>query len=140
MLIRLCAALSACLPLIAEPHLANIRQLTEGGQNAEAYWAPDGKRLIFQSTRPGWDCDQIYIMNDDGSGQRLVSTGKGRMPAFPNLTSTEDPTTKQLTKQYGIVGVPTIVFLDSAGNEVRSARLSGFEPPEQFLDRAKSVK
>jgi TolB protein len=79
MLIRSCAALLACFPLLSEtPHLANVRQLTNGGQNAEAYWAPDGKRLIFQSTRPGWDCDQIYIMNDDGSGQRMVSTGKGR--------------------------------------------------------------
>ncbi|MGZ8831001.1 MAG: cytochrome c biogenesis protein CcdA [Thermoanaerobaculia bacterium] len=57
-----------------------------------------------------------------------------------NLTSAEDPMTKALTKQYGIVGVPTIVFLDAAGNEVTSARLTGFEPPEKFLERAKSVK
>src|SRR5256714_2494757 len=59
-------------------HLADIVQLTHGGQNAEAYWSPDGKRLIFQSTRPGYECDQIFIMNADGSGQKLVSTGKGR--------------------------------------------------------------
>src|SRR5499427_9733590 len=60
------------------PHLANIRQLTHGGQNAEAYWAPDGRRLIFQSTRPPYECDQIFIMNADGSDQHLASTGKGR--------------------------------------------------------------
>jgi len=59
-------------------HLANIRQLTHGGQNAEAYWAPDGKRLVFQSTREGVECDQIFVMNDDGSNQKMVSTGKGR--------------------------------------------------------------
>src|SRR5499426_4208668 len=58
--------------------LANIRQLTHGGQNAEAYWSPDGRRLIFQTTRPPYDCDQIFIMNADGSDQHLVSTGKGR--------------------------------------------------------------
>lgn len=58
--------------------LTNLRQLTHGGQNAEAYWSPDGKRLIFQSTRAPYQCDQIFIMNADGSGQRLVSTGKGR--------------------------------------------------------------
>lgn len=59
-------------------HLDNLLQLTHGGQNAEAYWAPDGKRLIFQTTRDGYECDQIFIMNTDGSDQHLVSTGKGR--------------------------------------------------------------
>ncbi len=60
------------------PHLANIHQLTHGGQNAEAYWSPDSKRLVFQTTRPPYDCDQIFIMNADGTDQHLVSTGKGR--------------------------------------------------------------
>ena len=59
-------------------YLANLKQLTNGGQNAEAYWAPDGKRLIFQTTREPYKCDQIFIMNADGSDQHLVSTGKGR--------------------------------------------------------------
>jgi TolB protein len=62
----------------AQPeYLSGIRQLTHGGQNAEAYWSPDGKRLIFQSTRPPYQCDQMFIMNADGSDQHLVSTGKG---------------------------------------------------------------
>jgi TolB protein len=59
-------------------HLAELRQITSGGQNAESYWSPDGKRLVFQSTRDGRECDQIYIMNADGSDVRMVSTGKGR--------------------------------------------------------------
>lgn len=73
------AALLAALPATAAGlHLANFRQLTHGGQNAEAYWAPDGKRLIFQSTRPPNECDQMYVMNADGSDQHMVSSGKGR--------------------------------------------------------------
>lgn len=59
-------------------YLSDIRQLTHGGENAEAYWSPDGKRLIFQTTRPPYSCDQEFIMNADGSNQHLVSTGKGR--------------------------------------------------------------
>lgn len=61
-----------------EIHLKNIRQLTFGGENAEAYFSPDGRRLIFQSTRPGAGCDQIFTINVDGSGERRVSTGTGR--------------------------------------------------------------
>jgi Tol biopolymer transport system component len=61
-----------------ERHLRNIRQLTFGGQNAEAYFSSDGKKLIFQSTRDPLKCDQIFTMNVDGSDQKMVSTGKGR--------------------------------------------------------------
>ena len=59
-------------------HLRNIRQLTFGGENAEAYFSPDGTRLIFQSTREGVPCDQIFTMKIDGSDLKRVSTGKGR--------------------------------------------------------------
>ena len=60
-----------------ESFLSNIEQLTFGGQNAEAYWSPDGTRLVFQSTRGDAGCDQIYVMNADGTDQTMVSTGKG---------------------------------------------------------------
>src|SRR5690606_21181651 len=61
-----------------EPHLANIRMLTNGGENAEAYFSGDASRLIFQATRPGISsCDQIFTMNADGTDVRMVSSGKG---------------------------------------------------------------
>jgi len=74
----LVALVAASLAAAQSPHLSGIRQLTHGGQNAEAYWSPDGRRLIFMTTRPPYPCDQIFVMNADGSGQHLVSTGKGR--------------------------------------------------------------
>lgn len=61
----------------SEKHLRNIRQLTFGGTNAEAYFSPDDTKLIFQSTRTPFQCDQMFTMNIDGSGQTLVSNGKG---------------------------------------------------------------
>ena len=61
-----------------EKHLRNIKQLTFGGENAEAYFSADGRQLIFQSTRDGRECDQIYTMNVDGSNVRMISTGEGR--------------------------------------------------------------
>lgn len=63
-----------------ERHLANVRQLTFGGENAEAYWSADGRRLIFQSTRPPAGCDQIFVLDVDGPAKppTLLSTGRGR--------------------------------------------------------------
>ncbi len=62
-----------------EVHLAGLEQLTFGGENAEAYWAPDGKELILQSTHPPYACDQIFRLPIDSPGtMSLVSTGKGR--------------------------------------------------------------
>ena|SRR5258707_142037 len=62
----------------SETHFTAVKQLTFGGSNAEAYFSPDGSKIVFQSTRDGAKCDQIYMMNADGSDQRMVSTGKGR--------------------------------------------------------------
>jgi Tol biopolymer transport system component len=61
-----------------EVHLRNVRQLTFGGENAEAYWSPDGKHLILQSTRPPYTCDQIFLLDVESGATQLVSTGKGR--------------------------------------------------------------
>ena len=61
-----------------EVHLADIRQLTFGGENAEAYWAEDGQRLSFQTTRPPYECDQIFSLPADGTPPTLLSTGKGK--------------------------------------------------------------
>lgn len=65
-------------------HLSNMKQLTFGGDNAEAYWSFDNKFLSFQSNNPGWglSCDQIFYMPADGSlaGQKppMISNGQGR--------------------------------------------------------------
>lgn len=80
-------ASSDSLRFEGEVHLRNIKQLTFGGNNAEAYWSFDSRQLIFQSD---WSeinpqgCDQIFKMNADGSNlqngskYQLISTGKGR--------------------------------------------------------------
>jgi Tol biopolymer transport system component len=61
-----------------ETHLKNIKMLTETGENAEAYFSFDEKELTYQWTSEELECDQIFIMNADGSDKRMVSTGLGR--------------------------------------------------------------
>jgi Tol biopolymer transport system component len=66
-------------PLPEEKHLGGpLRQLTNGGENAEAYFSADEQRLIFQSTRDGATCDQIYTLTLADGAVNRVSSGKGR--------------------------------------------------------------
>ena len=73
-------------PDTTEKHLKNLRQLTFGGDNAEAYFSPDSKHLSFQSNNPKWglSCDQIFHLDiaktskDTSLRPALISTGEGR--------------------------------------------------------------
>lgn len=65
-------------PEAGEGHLRNLRMLTDEGENAEAYFSFDSRRLIFQSTHGEYECDQIFTMNLAGGDRQLVSTGRGR--------------------------------------------------------------
>ncbi len=74
---------TASLTVPGENHLRNVRQLTFGGTNAEAYFSADDKYLIFMHSGEGVPCDQMYTMpvdTPDGKPAvpKLVSTGKGR--------------------------------------------------------------
>src|SRR4029077_15996540 len=76
-------ATSDALTVSGERHLGNVRQLTFGGTNAEAYLSADDKALIFMHSGEGVPCDQMYTMPvDTADGKpatpKLVSTGKGR--------------------------------------------------------------
>jgi thioredoxin:protein disulfide reductase len=57
-----------------------------------------------------------------------------------DLTAPDSATTQALTKQYAILGVPTLVLIDANGNEVPAARLTGYEAPDAFVQRLRQVK
>jgi Tol biopolymer transport system component len=61
-----------------ETHFAHLWQLTFGGQNAEAYWSGDGRRLTFQSTRGDLGCDQQFVIDLETGSLTRVSPGAGR--------------------------------------------------------------
>ena len=69
-----------------EKHLKNIRQLTFGGNNAEAYFSRNDKQVSYQSDNTQWglQCDQIFVMDlkkglkDPKKRPQYISTGLGR--------------------------------------------------------------
>jgi TolB protein len=96
-----------------EKHFKNLKQITFGGDNAEAYWSFDSKMLTFQSNNKAWglSCDQIFYTNVNGVDLKnnkppLISTGQGRT-----------------TCSYFMPGNKTIVFA--------STHLAGKDCPEE---------
>lgn len=96
-----------------EKYFTNIRQLTHGGTNAEAYWSFDGKWLSFQHKGADAECDQIDTMRAEGSDLHRISNGKGRTTCafyFPNhsrilfsstfATDEKCPTPPDMSKGY----------------------------------------
>lgn len=63
-----------------EKYFKNLRQLTFGGDNAEAYFSFDDKKVSFQVTNPQWNatCDQIFFSDLEDFNPKMVSTGYGR--------------------------------------------------------------
>ena len=138
-----------------EKHLTNIKQITFGGENAEAYFSSDGKKLIFQSKRDERKCDQIYTMNIDGSDVKMVSTGDGRttcsyffdnnkkiLYASTHLGSRDCPPNPDFSKGYVWAIYPTFdIFTANAdGKKVKQlTKTPGYDAEATLSPNGKSI-
>jgi thiol:disulfide interchange protein DsbD len=73
------------------------------------------------------------------SDRRVIAALKPFEVYKVDLTRYDSPESERLRRQYGITGVPTVVFLTPKGREVRTARVEGFMPPERFLERVREA-
>ena len=97
----------ASLTVPGEKHLRNVRQLTFGGTNAEAYFSADDKSLIFMHSGEGVACDQMYTMpvdTPDGKPAvpKLVSTGKGRTTCGYFFPAGASPSLRAMSTTYSL--------------------------------------
>ena len=92
-----------------EGHLRNVRQLTFGGDNAEAYWSFSGDHLVFQATVAAWGtaCDQIFLMPVDSDYEPSSS--------LPREMVRISPGTGRTTCAYFMPGDTAIVFASTHG-------------------------
>jgi len=134
----------ACASLLLVAGAAFALPRTRG---ASVEWQRyDPKKIASAAGKPmiidfyaDW-CLPCKELDEKTFNDRAVATELDRFVRVKaDLTNNDDPLVQKLTKQYSIVGVPTLVFLDSSGREVDASRLTGFEGPQAFLDRLKQV-
>jgi Tol biopolymer transport system component len=69
LLLNSCAKQNSDLIKPQEKNFKSLKQITFGGDNAEAYWSFDDKKIVFQSNNSKWglECDQMFYGNFDQS-------------------------------------------------------------------------
>jgi len=114
---------------------------------AELHWLAseaEGRKLAQAERRPvivdfgaEWcgACNELkaYTFSDPA----VRSEGSRFVAINVDATNDDDPQTNQVKDRYGVVGLPTVVLLDSRGNE--RARFVEFVPPERFVEALRSV-
>jgi len=134
----------ACASLLL---IASAAFVLPRGKGTLVQWQKYDAKAIANAGKPviidfyaGW-CLPCKELDEKTFSDRTVASELDRFVRVKaDLTNDQDPTVQQLTKQYAIVGVPTIVFIDSAGHELNAQRLTGFENPQAFVARLKQVR
>jgi thiol:disulfide interchange protein DsbD len=137
----------ACAALLLVGGAAFAREAVVSRAHEGIAWQRYDRAAITASKQPvvidfyaDW-CLPCKELDEKTFSDPAVAAELGRFTRVKaNLTNDKDDAVKQLTKDYAIVGVPTLVFIDSSGHEVAGQRLTGFEPPKQFISRLQQVK
>jgi thioredoxin:protein disulfide reductase len=138
----------ACASLLLVAGAAFALPRSSGG--ATVQWQQYNTSTIASATSAGkpviidffadW-CLPCKELDEKTFSERTVAGELNRFVRIKaDLTNDKDPAVQKLTKDYAIIGVPTIVFLDASGREIPAQRLTGFEGPQPFLARLKQVQ
>jgi thiol:disulfide interchange protein DsbD len=105
-------------------------------------WAPYDAGRIAGSKRPAvvdfsasWCLPCLELDRKTFSDARVRQALSRRGLFKADMTRAGDPETVALAKEFEILGVPTVIFLDERGRERRELRLVGFEDAGPFLKR-----
>lgn len=120
------------------------------GPGAGIEWVPYSEERLAMARRDGkpvvidfyadWCLPCKELDRNTFTDAAVISEADRFVRLKADLTRTTDPETVQLTEQYGIVGVPTIVFVKADGSEAENLRLTGYEPAPPFLGRLEQVR
>jgi thiol:disulfide interchange protein DsbD len=118
---------------------------TQRAESAHIAWQPYSETALQQAISEGkpvvidfyadWCLPCKELEANTFSDPRVAQAFEGVLALKADLTRDDSPAVQELKKRFGIVGVPTIVFLDGSGQEHKALRLVQFEPPDAFLKR-----
>jgi len=137
----------ACASLLLIGGIAVAMPARVGGGAGEVVWEPYNEGAIANAKQPvivdfyaTWCLPCKELDATTFSDPAVAAELKRFKRVKADLTLSDDATTKALAEKYKVVGVPTVLFIDSNGNERTELRLFGVEAPKKFLERVKQVR
>lgn len=116
-------------------------------QKEGVQWQKYDAQLIKQTNMPvmldfyaDWCIPCIELDRKTFTDDRVINQTESFLRMKVDLTHFESKRAERLRQKYDIAGVPTIMFLDSEGNEIKNARVVGFLNADRFLKRIEQAK
>lgn len=119
-------------------------------QKESVEWEPYDEAHLAQAMEAGepvmldfyadWCIPCIEMDRRTFTNRNVINRTDSFLKMKVDLTRYNSEESEALRREFGISGVPTLLFLDSQGNEIRQARVTGFMKPERFLDRVEIAK
>lgn len=113
------------------------------GPKETVKWEPYSQELLIQAKQEGkpvildfyadWCIPCHELDQFTYSNASVIQALDGFTRLKVDLTDAEDESSATLIETYGVLGVPTILFLNSAGEEVKNARVAGFISADELL-------
>ena len=129
-----------CLPKsIAEKQADKAETFWQHDLQAALKEAAATGRPLFLDFRADW-CTVCKDLELNVFPQPVIRNLLARMvPVKIDATSPDDEKVNALLKQFGIVGLPTLVILQPDGNEITSLRTVGFISPEHLEKKLRAA-
>ena len=128
------AALFLAIAIFFVPRTLSGWQPYEAGKSAAS-----GRPAVIDFSAE-WCLPCLELEKRTFSDDRVQQALAGRDLYKADMTKVASAETLALAQKFGILGVPTVIFLDASGQEQKELRLVGFEDADAFLKRIERAK
>lgn len=129
--------LNAPKELAVDPNAPKIEWAQKEAESAVLAKATTDKKPVLVDFGATW-CKACMELEEQTFPDARVRTEVSRFSALHvDATDDDDEAVKTLQKKYKVVGLPTLILLDSSGKE--QARFNEFVPPDKFVEALKKV-
>ncbi len=112
-------------------------------------WQPYDPAVLYRARQEGkpvllefyadWCIPCLELEQQTFSDGRVINSTWSFVRVRVDMSDYESPESERLREEFGVTGLPEMLFFDGRGNEIKGARIIGFLGPEDFLRRVEQA-